>query len=181
MDIHKQWLAAIARTRDKAAFASLFQYFAPRLRAYLLRGGADAIVVEELVQDVMLIVWRGAAEYDPRRAAVSTWIFTIARNRRIDRLRRARRPEPEVGDPHFTPSAPDAPDEHTAETRRAERLRLALQQLPEEQATILHQMYFDGRSQREIAASLNIPLGTVKSRVRLAMSRLRETLAEEVP
>lgn len=178
MDVHQQWIAAIAERRDRQAFASLFQYFAPRLRSYLLRGGADTTSAEEIVQDVMLTVWRRADRYASARAAVSTWIFTIARNRRIDRLRQANRPEPQTGDPHFTPTAPAAPDETTIAEQRRQRLRDALGLLPEEQAQIVELMYFGGLSQREIAERVDLPLGTVKSRVRLAMRRLRQALSE---
>ena len=173
------WIRAIAERKDRTAFSALFSCYAPRLRAYLRRSSLDDTIVEELIQDVMLTVWRQAASYKPERAAVSTWIFTIARNRRIDRLRKAARPEPEPDTPGVLPTAAASPDDAAAAARRAERLRAALETLPDEQAAILHRMYFDGASQREIAQEMDVPVGTIKSRVRLAMKRLREALAEE--
>lgn len=175
------WILAIAEQNDRTAFAALFAFYAPRLRAFLRRSRLDDTIIEELIQDVMLTVWRRAASYNPDRAAVSTWIFTIARNRRIDRLRKAARPEPEPDTPGVRPSPTTSPDDAAAAARRAERLRSALQTLPEEQAVILRRMYFDGISQRDIARELDVPVGTVKSRVRLAMKRLRETLDGETP
>lgn len=172
-------MEAIARSRDREAFAALFTAYAPRLRAYLRRGGLDPSAAEEILQEVMLVIWDRADRYQPAQAAVSTWIFTIARNRRIDRLRRAARPEPEADDPHFRPSAPAAPDTAAAAHRRAVRLQAALDSLPPEQTEILHLMYFEGCPQSLIAERLGLPAGTVKSRVRLAMRRLREQLAEE--
>ena len=89
MSEHAQWVEAIALRKDKQAFAMLFAHFAPRVKGFLLSGGASPAQVDEIVQEVMLTVWRRAESYRPERAAVSTWIFTIARNRRIDRIRRA--------------------------------------------------------------------------------------------
>ena len=181
MNQQASWIQAIATSQDRAAFAELFQFYAPRLRAYLSRGGLSDGSIEEVVQDVMLTVWRRAEQYRPERAAVSTWIFTIARNRRIDRLRRTMRPEPEPDIPGVAPASVPAPDDSAAASARAEKLRAAMATLPEEQAGILRRMYFDGSSQRTIARELDLPVGTVKSRVRLAMKHLRTVLDEETP
>ena len=179
MNPQHEWIHAVAVRQDRAAFSALFAHYAPRLRSFLRRGGVDDGSVEELVQDVMLTVWRRAPQYQPERAAVSTWIFTIAQNRRIDRIRRTSRPEPEPDTPGVAPPAATAPDAAAAAAQRAARLRSALSTLPDEQADILRKMYFEGRPQRAIAEELGVPLGTVKSRVRLAMKRLREALAQE--
>ena len=96
---------AVAHARDRSAFASLFAYFAPRIKAYLMRGGADAGTAEEITQEAMIAVWRRADTFDPAQATVSTWVFTIARNKRIDLLRRERRADYDPDDPAFVPAA----------------------------------------------------------------------------
>ncbi len=172
-------LAAVAKHADRSAFARLFQHFAPRVKAYLLRLGADEAAAEDLMQDVMLTVWRRAPTYDPRLAGVSTWIFTIARNRRIDSLRRGGRPLGEVDDPSLRPQAPTAPDEFAAAQQWEEKIAAAIEDLPPEQAEMLRLAYFDDRSHSEIASALRLPLGTVKSRLRLAVGRLRSIFESE--
>jgi len=166
---------------DRSAFSALVQHFAPRVKGYLLRGGADSAQVDEVVQEVMLTVWSQCSRYDSRRAGVSTWVFTIARNRWIDRVRKARRPRCDPDDPAWVPSAPDAPDDALRAQREKQRLASAMSQLPEEQAQIIRSAYFEGKSQRAIAEDLGLPVGTVKSRVRLALGRLREALDSEDP
>jgi RNA polymerase sigma-70 factor (ECF subfamily) len=169
---------AIAATEDRDAFAALFTYFAPRVKAYLMQHGASAVVAEDLAQETMLVVWRKAAYFDPRRAGCATWIFTIARNLRIDALRRERRPEPELSEPPAASPAPPGPDDLLAAARRDRRVRDALQTLPEEQIRVVRLSFFQDKSHGEIALDLNLPLGTVKSRLRLAMSRLRARIGE---
>ena len=166
-------LERVAKSRDRDAFVQLFNHFAPRVKAYLVRLGSGPDFAEELAQEVMLIVWRRADSFDATRAGVSTWIFAIARHRRIDALRRAPRREFDPDDPDLAPGAPGAPDQ-SADARDWERkLGAALGDLPDEQAQMLRLAYYDGRSHSEIAATLNVPLGTVKSRLRLAIGRLR--------
>lgn len=169
----------IAAARDKAAFAALYRHFAPRVKAYLLRQGADAAQAEELSQEVMLTVWRKAERFDRRRASVSTWLFTIARNKRIDALRRERPVEFDPADPLLVPAEPAQPDDVLSQAEREARLRAAIEDLPSEQAELLRMAFFSGRSHREIAAETGVPLGTVKSRLRLAFGRLKRALGEE--
>jgi RNA polymerase sigma-70 factor (ECF subfamily) len=177
---HEKWAAlldAIATDRDRAAFATLFAYFAPRVKSYLLRLGAAHELAEEMAQETMLTVWRKAALYDPERASVSAWIFAIARNRRIDTLRRVRLANPEP-DPTNDPPPPPEADALLATAAQAQRLREALARLPSTQAEVVRLSFLDERPHAEIERALGIPLGTVKSRLRLAMNRLR-TLMED--
>ena len=178
-------LLAVARHRDREAFGRLFDYYAPRVKAYLRRLGADPQQAEELAQEVMLTVWRRAAQYDPRRATPGTWIFRIARNRRIDALRRERRPpeaeevgvEAEAGGEEEAAERPGEALEARSEALLMERrLREAIARLPPEQAEILRLYYLEEMPQGEIADTLGLPLGTVKSRLRLALAKLRDYL-----
>ena len=171
-------LLAVGRTRDRAAFAVLFHHFAPRLKAYLRRLGSDAQGAEELVQEVMLLVWRRAETFDPAQASAATWVFTIARNRRIDALRREQRPEIDPNDPALTPD-PAEPADRALETAQAQdRLQAALRELPPEQADLLRLAYFEDKPHSVISSERGLPLGTVKSRLRLALDRLRKALRE---
>ena len=173
------WVEAIAESGDRIAFARLFEHFAPRIKAYLMRAGASGSAAEELMQEVMLTVWRRAALFDRGKAAVSTWIFTIARNKRIDRIRRETRAELDPHDPALVPTAPEAADTVVEKSQAAERLRAAVELLPAEQMEVLRRSYFEAESHSVIAADLGLPLGTVKSRLRLALSRLRSVLQEQ--
>ena len=166
----------IAEYKDRDAFAALFAHFAPRLKGYLLRLGASDGQAEEVLQEALLTVWRKAHLFDRKKAAASTWIFTIARNRRIDILRKKKFPEIEAQDPSLVPDAPRPPDEEVIEAREGEAVRLALQKLPEEQRELVRLAFYNGWSHSKIAADTNLPLGTVKSRLRLAFSRLRNEL-----
>lgn len=168
-------LERIAQHQDRAAFAELFAAFAPRVKGFLVRALRDTTVADELTQEVMVRVWRRAPSFDRSRGSASAWIFTIARNARIDHARR-KRPDIDPSDATLVPDAAPRADELTGQLRRAGRVREALQELPEEQAQILVSAYFEGRSLREIAEGQGVPLGTVKSRVRLAMGRLRQAL-----
>jgi RNA polymerase sigma-70 factor (ECF subfamily) len=171
-------IEAIAARGDRQAFALLFAHFAPRVKSYLMRLGAPAAVAEDLAQETMLTVWRKAAYFDATRAEAATWIFTIARNLRIDALRREHRPEPCAEETLLLAEVPVAADERLAAMRREDRLREALKALPAEQAEIVRLAYFQEKPHREIERDLGIPLGTVKSRLRLALTRLRASLGE---
>ena len=171
---------AIATERSKSAFATLFEYYAPRLKGYLRRLSADDVLAEELVQDVMLTVWRKAAQFDRQKSAVSTWLFTIARNRWIDTMRRDRSGELDPHDPMLLPDDPEPPDEAIDAARRAERVREALDVLPEEQVELIKMAFYSGISHSAIAEQTGLPLGTVKSRLRLAFSKLRAQLEDQV-
>lgn len=170
----REWSACIvtiAASRDRAQFALLFAHFAPRLKGYFMRLGVSPDIAEDLAQDALLAVWRKAEMFDPARASASTWIFTIARNLRVDLQRRARDPR-QLTD--GTDSVPEPmPSDIILSAEREDRVRAALANLSPDQADVIRLSFFEERPQSEIAKVLDIPLGTVKSRVRLAMSRLR--------
>lgn len=173
-------VAVVAQERDKTAFAALYAYFAPRLKTYLMRLGASASAAEDLAQEAMLILWRRAESFDPSQANVRTWMFTIARNKRIDALRREKRPELDPNDPALVPEAPVPADSALEALEHEDVLRDAIATLPEEQARLLRICYYEDKSHRQIARELDIPLGTVKSRLRLALARLRISLQDRV-
>lgn len=170
-------MARVAQQRDRTAFGRLFDHFAPRLKAFLLRQGATAAAAEELAQEAMLTVWRRAEVYDPAQATLSTWIFTIARNKRIDLLRRERRPELDPNDPLLVPESPSV-ERSLGALEEAALVRRALQQLPPEQAALVRMAYYEEKVHTVIAAETGLPLGTVKSRLRLALQRLAKLLKE---
>ncbi|MBL8584615.1 MAG: sigma-70 family RNA polymerase sigma factor [Rhizobiaceae bacterium] len=174
-------MAAVAGERNRSAFAKLFDYYAPRLKSFMMRSGMTSPVAEDLAQETMLLVWKKASYFDPLRAGVSTWIFTIARNVRIDRLRREGRPSAADSlDPSDEPEEPASAEASIMAAERDERVRAAIAMLPGEQAEILRMAYFGDKAQSEIARDLGIPLGTVKSRTRLALNRLRAILDDLV-
>lgn len=166
----------VATNSDRAAFAELFRHFGPRLKTFFMRGKIGAGPAEDLVQETMLSVWRKAGYFDPGRAAVTTWVFTIARNLRIDQLRRERNPADLPADPEVPPPTQEAV---LLNEERDLRVRSALAGLTPEQLTIIRLSYYGEQTQSEIAEELGIPLGTVKSRTRLAMNRLRALLEDE--
>jgi len=166
-------IRAIAARQDRAAFAELFKFYAPRIKTMLMRAGAAAELAEELAQDTLLVVWRKAAQYDPSRASAAAWIFTIARNLRQDQ--RAK-----LFAMHETPDKeePERPDDVFENSEQQARVRAALRELPEDQLRVVQLSFIEGRVHGDIAKLLNLPLGTVKSRLRLAMGRLRNLLGE---
>lgn len=168
----------VASVKDRAAFGELFAYYGPRVKAYLLRLGAEDALAEELAQEVMVIVWRKAELFDRTQASVSTWLFRIARNKRIDALRRTKKPDLDPNDPMLLPSAPSSPDHLISGAQRDHLVREAMVDLPAEQKTLLQQAFYDGLSHREIAEQSGTPLGTVKSRLRLAFLKLRAKLED---
>ncbi len=171
-------LAAIGERRDRAAFADLFALYAPRLGAFFRSMGADAGKAEELVQEVMLTIWHRAEHYDRGQGSANTWIFTVARNKRIDAFRRERRPEVDPNDPMLVPDSEPSPHQ-AAEAAETERLlKQAVDELPEDQKKLLRMWYYDDKSHGAIAAAQDLPLGTVKARLRRALAQLRLTLPE---
>ena len=165
--------ARIAKERDKAAFERLFDHFAPRLNGYLQRLGADTGTAEEITQEVMSTLWRKAALFDPTKSSLATWLYRIARNRRIDGIRRDRADALDESEPALLPSAMPDPLDIVAVRRRDEAVRSALEALPAEQLGLVRLAFFDALSHSEIAARTGLPLGTVKSRLRLAFARLQ--------
>lgn len=169
----------VATKQDRQAFALLFKHFAPRLKTYLLRAGASEAMADEVIQETMLSVWRKASYYDPARAGAATWIFTIARNLRVDQQRRNRAAAP--SDLDLAGELDPAPvgESVLIAGEREQQVRAALAALSAEQATIVRLSFFNDKPHAEIARELSIPLGTVKSRIRLAMTRLRALLGEQ--
>jgi RNA polymerase sigma-70 factor (ECF subfamily) len=163
---------------DRVAFAAVYAHYGPRLRLYMRKLGADAAASEDLVQEAMAAVWNKARLFDPAKANANTWIFTIARNRRIDLIRRERRPELDAEDPSLQSEAPDSPEDAVITRRNAVAIRAALAALPPDQAEVIRMSFFEDRPHGAIAAALNVPLGTVKSRLRLAFRRFRKALGE---
>lgn len=173
-----QLVTAIADGRDREAFAELFRYFAPRLRGFGLRRGVDAGAAEELAQETMLTVWRKAESFDPGRATVSTWIFTILRNKSIDLFRRETYPEADLSEVSDTAADDRSPDESLSLSEASRAVSSVMKSLPEEQLAIVRKAFFEGKSHRAIADEMKLPLGTVKSRIRLALARMRVALPE---
>lgn len=174
-DYHRSLLARIA-DGDREAFRELFLHFGPRVKAFMLKAGADAHLAEDLVQDVMMTVWRKAPLYVPERGAASTWIYTIARNARIDRLRRKSSQSYDDLDDLEVASDDVGAEEATFASQRAEYVASAMEELPPDQRQIIEYAFGQDMSQSEIAAKLSLPLGTVKSRMRLAYAKLKGRL-----
>lgn len=176
--IDEDWLSHMERVRqhhDRDAFAALFSHFAPRIKSFLIRSGATDALAEEVAQDVMTTLWNKAHLFDASRASVATWLFTIARNRRIDVLRKQRRPEPEQ---LFWGPEPEPDQADTLVLQQESRkLGAALAQLPQKQRHLIERAYFGDLSHSEIASETGLPLGTIKSRIRLALERLRHHMS----
>ena len=173
----KVWAELIKKVetlKDTSAFEELFNHFAPRVKAFLMKSGADPQMAEECSQEVMATVWRKAHLFDPARASVSTWIFTIARNKKIDAIRKLNRPEPE----QLYPEQDYEPDqEEVVELQQeTQRLATALGELPEKQRVLIEKAYLGELSHSEIAEITGLPLGTIKSRIRLALEKLRHSM-----
>jgi RNA polymerase sigma-70 factor, ECF subfamily len=173
-------IEAIATRQDRAAFAALFRHYAPRVKAFLMRGGADAEAAQEVAQEAMIMVWRKAASFDRARASAATWIYAIARNKRIDLLRRTGRPQIETEDwlTVFAPEGDDA-DKSVLAGQTYTRVKELMDGLPAEQLVVVRKAFFEDKTHTVIAEELKLPLGTVKSRIRLALGRLREALEKE--
>lgn len=167
-------MLAVRDARCRTAFAALFRDFAPRIKGFLIRGGCSAAQAEEIAQEAMLRVWHKAALYDPHRADVAAWIFTIARNARIDMLRREARPVPEAmkEEPGAEPDAGQV----LAMEQEAARLRVALAGLKPNQREVIERAYLGEATHQELSDEMGIPMGTIKSRIRLGLERLRHDL-----
>ena len=171
------WASILIRVRDhkdKDAFRALFEHFAPRIKAFLMRSGTDAAMAEECAQDVMASLWQKAHLFDPSRASAAAWIFTIARNSRIDLIRKQKRPEPEDL-PWGPEQEPDQSDTLVLQ-QETEKLGQAIAGLPQNQKELIEKAYFGDLTHSEIADETGLPLGTIKSRIRLALDRLRHAM-----
>ncbi|MCA3561440.1 MAG: sigma-70 family RNA polymerase sigma factor [Aestuariivirga sp.] len=174
--LFRSLITRVAQNRDRQAFAQLFDHFAPRLKSFMMRKNTSAELAEDLVQEAMIAVWTKAALYEPTKGSVTTWVFTIARNLRIDRVRRdVHMPTTELGDYDEPSEAPEG-EELLGRKQEDGLVARALQAIPEEQRQILVLSFVEELPQSEIASKLAIPLGTVKSRMRLAYGHLRRIL-----
>ena len=174
--LFRSLITRVAQNRDRQAFAQLFDHFAPRLKSFMMRKNTSAELAEDLVQEAMIAVWTKAAMYEPSKGSVTTWVFTIARNLRIDRIRRdVHMPTTELGDYEEPSEAPEG-EELLGRKQEDGLVARALQSIPEEQRQILVLSFVEEIPQSEIATRLSIPLGTVKSRMRLAYGHLRRIL-----
>ena len=171
-------LVAVGATQDRQAFQVLFEYFAPRMKSFLQGKGTSSELAEEAVQEAMLNVWRKAAQFDPQKASSSTWIFAIARNTRIDLLRKSNRPALDPNDPALVPDPPKAAFDTVAAAEETDRIRERVAALPAEQQEVLRLAFFEELPHAEVARRLDIPLGTVKSRIRLALRRIRSEIGD---
>ncbi|MBY8977280.1 sigma-70 family RNA polymerase sigma factor [Rhodobacteraceae bacterium NNCM2] len=169
-------LARIGASQDRPAFAEIFRRYAGRIKAFLIKSGARPEEAEEAVQEVMVTVWRRAATFDPAKAGASTWIYTIARNKRIDMIRRGRKAEGYEDDPQFQAEPVESSESSVVAADRDARIRRAILALSDDQKAVIKMAFFAGLSHTEIAGSLDVPLGTVKSRLRLAFSKMRAEL-----
>ncbi len=168
----------IAEGADRQAFEILFGHFAPRVKGYMLKLGTAEALADDLAQETLLTVWRKAAQFDRSKASPSTWIFTIARNLRIDAFRKISRPELDPNDPALVPEAEEAQDDRVNRLQRADVIRDAIKNLTGEQAEVIRLSFFEELSHSAIAERLDLPLGTVKSRLRLAFARIRDVVGE---
>ncbi|MBB3572005.1 sigma-70 family RNA polymerase sigma factor [Rhizobium sp. BK491] len=178
-EVVNQLVLTIATRQDRQAFAELFNFAAPRIKAFMMRSGSTAEIAEEIAQEAMLVVWRKATYFDPARASAMTWIFTIARNLRIDFQRKSRSSNQPYGDEtEVMQAAEPTPEEILFIRADEEKVRAALQALSSEQEEIIRLSFFRDRPHSEIARELDLPLGTVKSRIRRALGKLRDMLEE---
>jgi RNA polymerase sigma-70 factor (ECF subfamily) len=168
------------RGMDRTTFEQIFEHFAPRVRAYLIRQGLNASLADEVAQEVMLTVWHRSDRFDAEKGSIGTWVFAIARNRLIDSIRKQRRPEPNADDPCWVEGSESTPSPESAAAHRGrvESLRRAFSVLPAEQRRVIEALYFEGQSMSELSEKSGIPLGTVKTRARLALRALRGRVGE---
>jgi RNA polymerase sigma-70 factor (ECF subfamily) len=169
------WMKDVAERRDREAFARLFDHYVPGIEAYLMRLGADRMTAEEISQEVMITLWRKAHLFDPSKSSATTWLYRIARNRRIDLARRDKG-QFDADEPMLQPAGMPDLDRLLDDQQREEAVRAAMTHLPTEQLDLVRLAFFDGLSHSEIAETTGLPLGTVKSRIRLAFTRLRRAL-----
>ena len=170
----EELMLMVSTSQDRSAFKQLFNHFAPRIKSFLMKAGADPTMAEECSQEAMATVWNKAKLFDPARASASTWIFTIARNKRIDAIRKIRRPEPD--ELTWPDGMEDAQEDALELKQQSEMLADAIQNLPEKQRQLVEKAFFKELSHSEIALETGLPLGTIKSRIRLALERLRHAM-----
>tara|TARA_Y100001960_G_C14756005_1_gene871308 strand:- start:2194 stop:2745 length:552 start_codon:yes stop_codon:yes gene_type:complete len=163
---------------DKEAFSQLYSHFAPRIKAMMMKMSPDSSVAEEVAQEAMIALWRKAHSFDPNKASLSTWLFTIARNLRIDRFRAKKKDNLDPNEPMLLPSAEPSAEETVFREEESIKVRSCISKLPEDQQEVVGLAFMEGMTHQEIANNLGIPLGTVKSRLRLSFEKLRPMLKE---
>jgi RNA polymerase sigma-70 factor, ECF subfamily len=171
-------LMRIAEQQDRDAFAQLFKSIAPRIKAYMMKLGASPDTAEEISQESLITVWRKAGQFDRQKSSAVTWIFTIARNLRVDRLRKENRPALDPNEPLLVPDNPRSPLAEFEESTVVDRVTAAIEKLPSDQQEAIRLSFIEGLSHGEISERLNVPLGTIKSRLRLAFEKLRFLLGD---
>ena len=171
-------LARVGTDKDAEAFRALFDHFAPRLKSRFMKTGASPSAADDIVQETFIAIWRRADSYDPAKASAAAWIFTVARNKQIDAVRKETRPEPDMNDPAFVRESEQDAGEHIDAQQSASIVRQAIAAPPDAQRAVLLKSYFDEESHSEIADSLRLPIGTVKSRIRLALEKLQTLLPQ---
>ena len=177
-DEQSRWIVAVAESRDKKAFKQLFNYFGPRIKGFCQNNGSTSDRADEVVQEAFVNIWRKANLFDPKKASAGAWIFAIARNSRIDLIRKENRPEADTTDPFFEQNEPESPLAVLETERKSKLLRDFVRDLPAEQQQVLKLAFFEEKPHSEVAEELGIPLGTVKSRIRLAFKRIRSEFGE---
>ncbi len=175
---HEQLVIMVARNKDKHAFRQLFDYFAPRIKSYLLNFQITDQKAEDLTQEVMITLWQKADKFDPDKAKISTWLFRVARNKYIDKIRKQKYPEVNADDHIASMVAPDKTDKSIKELQDQGRINMAMAALSDEQRIVIELSFFKEFSHSQIAARTNMPLGTVKSRIRTAFQILRKELGD---
>jgi RNA polymerase sigma-70 factor (ECF subfamily) len=171
-------LLRVATHQDRDAFSRLFESIAPRIKAYMIKSGADPLTAEEIAQETFIVIWRKAAQFDRQKSTAITWIFAIARNLRIDKIRKERRPALDPNDPMLVPDEPRSPLAEMEEVAVVNRVTAAIADLPDEQREAISLSFIEGLSHGQISERLGVPLGTVKSRLRLSFEKLRLSLGD---
>lgn len=171
-------IVLVAENRDRTAFMQIYSHFAPRVKGFLVSRGLTSHAADDVLQEVMLAIWNKAQSYNPNKAAISTWIFTIARYKYIDRLRRESRHQTDSDDLDLKPSDAPIADDDVLQDQRQNAVQAAIASLPADQQSVIFLSFIKGLAHSEIAEQLGLPLGTVKSRIRRAFARLREELGE---
>lgn len=167
------FLRDIGENQDRIAFSNIFRYFAPRLKSYFVKIGCSETQAEEIIQEVMIAVWTKSSTYDRKKSSVSTWIYTIAKNKRIDKIRKERKHNTVESDESLEIPVASIQEQQILSTEVSEKILHSLKFLPNEQAELLKLSYFYEKTHSDIAKDLSLPLGTVKSRIRLALSKMR--------
>jgi len=166
-------LELIGKNQDKLAFNNIFRYFAPRLKSFLVKAGSTDSQAEEVIQEVMIAVWTKSSTYDSTKSSVSTWIYTIARNKRIDKIRKEKRHYLSESDEGLEIPVDSTQEKEIFSAQVSNSLKKYMSNLPEEQSKLLKLSYFYNKTHADISEELKIPLGTVKSRIRLALTKMR--------